>query len=64
MGYLKLIPYLFLVAGIVFFVSGIDRYNSGDDYIISFLFSGLAIFMFFFRRWQYKKFSNRDNTKE
>ena len=61
MGYFKLIPYLFLVFAALFLIDGIVRLNDGDNPVISFLFTGVAIFMFFFRKKHYKKFENRDN---
>ena len=61
MGYFKLIPYLFLVFATLFLIDGIVRLNNGENPVISFLFTGVAIFMFFFRRKYYKKFENRDN---
>ena len=60
MGYFKLIPYLFLVFAIIFFIDAIARLNSGDNPFLSFLLSGLAVFMFFFRKKQYKRFENRN----
>jgi hypothetical protein len=61
MGYFKLIPYLFLVFAALFLIDGIVRLNEGENPVVSFLFTGVAIFMFFFRRKYYKKFENRDN---
>jgi uncharacterized membrane protein len=61
MGYFKLIPYLFLVFAALFLIDGIVRLNEGENPVISFLFTGVAIFMFFFRRKYYKRFENKDN---
>lgn len=60
MGYFKLIPYLFLVFAVIFFIDAITRLNDGENPVLSFLFTGVAIFMFFFRKRQYKKFENRN----
>lgn len=54
--YIQLIPYFYLVAAIVFAFDGFYSLFYGDkNPVLSFLFSGLAIFMFFFRR----RFKNR-----
>jgi len=63
MGYFKIVPYLFLVFAALFLVDAIRRLNEGENPVISFLFTGVAIFMFFFRRRYYKKFDNRDDNK-
>lgn len=63
MGYFKLIPYLFLVFAALFLVDAIVRLNNGEDPLISFLFTGVAVFMFFFRKRYYKKFDD-SNRKE
>jgi hypothetical protein len=63
MAYFKYIPYLFLVFALLFLVDAISKYNAGEDATISFLFVGVGIFMFFFRRWSYKKFNNTDSDK-
>lgn len=60
MGYFKLIPYLFLVFATLFLIDAIVRLNNGEDPIISFLFSGVAVFMFFFRRRYYRRFNDTD----
>jgi c-di-AMP phosphodiesterase-like protein len=62
MGYFKLIPYVFLLIAVVFLIDAITRLNNGEDPIISFLFTAVAIFMFFFRRHHYKKFDS--NSKK
>jgi hypothetical protein len=57
--YWKYAPYLFLVFGALFLYDGITNVINGKDAIISFAFTGVAIFMFFFRRNYYKKFENK-----
>lgn len=60
MGYFKLIPYLFLIFAVIFLIDAITRLNNDENPILSFLFSGVAVFMFFFRRRQYKRFDDRN----
>ncbi|RZJ76084.1 MAG: hypothetical protein EOO45_03535 [Flavobacterium sp.] len=61
--YFKIVPYLFLLFAALFLIDAIVRLNEGENAIISFAFTGVAIFMFFFRRKYYKRFdkSNKDN---
>lgn len=59
MRYFKIIPYLFLVLAGLFLYDAIEKTRAGEDSLISFLFAGVAVFMFFFRRNNYKKFDNR-----
>lgn len=54
--YWKYTPYLFLVFAALFLYDGITNVIDGKDAVISFIFTGVAIFMFFFRRNYYKKF--------
>jgi hypothetical protein len=63
MKYFKIVPYLFLVFGALFLFDAIRKLMAGEDPVISFLFTGVAVFMFFFRRNNYKKFDNskKDN---
>ena len=60
MGYFKLIPYLFLIFAALFLIDAIVRLNDGENPVISFVFTAVAIFMFFFRRRYYKKFNDSD----
>lgn len=54
--YIQLIPYFYLVAALIFAIDGIySLIYEEKNPLLKFLFSGLAIFMFFFR----KKFKNR-----
>lgn len=57
-AYFKIMPYLFLVFGALFLVDAIMKLKDGGDPLISFVFTGVAMFMFFFRRNSYKKFDN------
>jgi len=53
MVYLKYISYLYLIMAGFFIYSGIAALIEKDNSnaIISFIFGGAAVFMFFFRRW-------------
>jgi hypothetical protein len=59
MGYLKYMAYLYLVMAVVFAVDGVVKLNNGENAVISFLFAGVGVFMFFFRKNSYKKFQDR-----
>lgn len=63
MNYLKYTQYAYLLFGIYFIYDGIMKYPSNENYIISFLIAGLAIFMFFFRRKFAKKFEERNKNQ-
>lgn len=56
--YFKIVPYLFLLLGIFALADAIMRINEGRDPIISFAFAALAVFMFFLRRKQYRRYGN------
>ncbi|MXN92218.1 hypothetical protein GR160_13395 [Flavobacterium sp. Sd200] len=59
MGYLKYMAYVYLIMAAVFAIDGVVRLNNGEDSLISFLFAGVAVFMFFFRKSSHKKYHNR-----
>ena len=59
MGYLKYISYLYLVMALVFAIDGVIRLTEGRDAIVNFLFAGLGIFMFFFRKRSYNNYQDR-----
>ena len=63
MGYLKIVSYLYLVVAVFFIYDGIMKINTEESYVLSFLFAGLAVFMFFFRMRFAKKMQDkkRDN---
>ena len=63
MGYFKLIPYLFLVVAALFLIDAVVRLNNGEDPVISFIFTAAAIFMFFFRRRSYKRYTDSDRKQ-
>jgi len=64
MNYLKYTQYVYLVAGLYFAYDGFSKLNSGTDApYLSFIISGMAIAMFFFRRKFAKKFDNPDKNQ-
>lgn len=63
MGYLKFIPYLYIIFALVFTYDTIVRLNAGENAIISITFVVLAVFMFFFRRNQAKKIADRTKDR-
>jgi uncharacterized membrane protein len=60
MNFLKYTSYLYLVFGIYFLYDGFTKWNANENPLLSFVISGLAIFMFFFRRKFAKKFDDRN----
>ena len=65
MGYFKYVPYLYLVIAGFFVYSGIMGIveNQTANAVISFGFSAVAVFMFFFRRRFQNKFQDRAPKK-
>ena len=63
MNYLKYTQYAYLLFGIYFIYDGIMKYPSNENYIISLLIAGLAIFMFIFRKKNVKKFEERNKNQ-
>lgn len=63
MGYLKYVSYLYLVVAVFFLYDAIMRIQAGESPLIGFLLAGLAVFMFFFRRWHKKKLEDRYKDK-
>lgn len=57
-AYFKFMPYLFLVFAALFLYEAVTKLMAGEDSVVFFLFAGVAVFMFFFRRNSYKKFDN------
>ncbi|PVX46275.1 hypothetical protein C8C85_2117 [Flavobacterium sp. 103] len=60
MNFLKYTSYLYLVFGIYFLYDGYTKWNTNESPLLYFIFGGLAIFMFFFRRNFAKKFEDRN----
>ncbi len=59
MAYLKYMAYIYLILAILFAVDGVVRLNNGEDAVLSFLFTGVGVFMFFFKKNFYKKIQDR-----
>lgn len=49
MKYLKIVSYVYLAVAVFFIVDAIIRIQANEDPVISFVFAGIAVFMFFFR---------------
>ena len=62
--YFKIIPYLFLVAAAIFLYDGIMNVIDGKDPYLSFIFVGIGVFMFFFRKRSYKRFLERHKENQ
>jgi hypothetical protein len=61
--YFKYTPYLYLVAAAFFLYDAVMRYRDAEPFWLSLIFVAVAVFMFFFRKHSYKKFTNRHNNK-
>lgn len=64
MGYLKFVSYIYLAAGAFFLYNAIIKIQAGETAIIEFVLCGLAVFMFFFRRWHQKKLENQRKNNQ
>nr|WP_026754983.1 hypothetical protein [Sediminibacter sp. Hel_I_10] len=63
MKILQFFQYVYLFFAALFIYDGISYIGSDSSrVIISFVFAGLAIFMFFFRKKFRKKFDNRKDS--
>ncbi|WP_130733446.1 hypothetical protein [Flavobacterium sp. J27] len=57
MNYIKYIQYIYLLFAVFFIYDAIAKFMHDEgNYILSLLFAGLAIFMFFFKRKFYNKY--------
>lgn len=54
----KIIAYLYLAFALVFAYDTFVRFQNGESYILSILLFAAALFMFFFRLKNAKKFEN------
>jgi positive regulator of sigma E activity len=63
MKYLKFVSYLYIVLAIAFAVDGFMKLNNNEPAVLSFMFAGLALFMFFFRMRYQKRFQDRSNKQ-
>lgn len=60
MSYLKIVSYLYLAVVAYCIYDGIMRMQRNEDYKISFIFGGIALFMFFFRMRFAKKMQDKN----
>lgn len=60
----KIIAYLYLAFAIIFSYDVYQKIATGESFWISLLFVALALFMFFFRLKNAKKFNSNDTTKK
>ena len=59
---LKLFQYAYLVIAVLFLYKGISEWSTDrNGAYISFFFTALAVFVFFFRKRFAKKFEDRNN---
>ena len=64
MGYLKYTQYVYIAFAVYFIYDGVIKLNEGNEnYALSFIIAGMAIFMFFFRRKFVKKFDDRNKKQ-
>ncbi|WP_425076838.1 hypothetical protein [Psychroserpens sp. S379A] len=62
MKLLQFFQYVYLFFAVLFIYDGFASLNDGTNRsIISFVFAGLSIFMFFFRKRFRKKFDDKNN---
>lgn len=65
MNLMKFFQYAYLIFAVLFLYDGIANLNDGTNRsIISFALSGLAVFMFYFRKKYRKKFEERRRERE
>ncbi|RZJ66718.1 MAG: hypothetical protein EOO50_08470 [Flavobacterium sp.] len=65
MGYLKIVPYIYLAAGLFFIYTGVLRYLDHEEgFWIWFVIAALSIFMFFFRMKFARKFEDNRRDKK
>lgn len=62
MNYLRFTQYAYLLAAILFGIDGFREFNAGnkEGAYLRFAFTGLGVFMFFFRRKFAKKFDDHN----
>lgn len=63
MKWLKYSQYLYLFAGIVFFISAVYKFFSQETYMLQFFISGVLIIMYFVRRNFVKRIENRQKNQ-
>lgn len=63
-SYLKIIPYIYLAAGLFFIYSGFVRYGEGEEgFWLWFVIAALCVFMFFFRMRFARRFNGKNDEK-
>ena len=60
MNYLRFTQYAYLLAGILFTVDAIVKWQSQENFTISAIFAAVCVFLFFFRRKFAKKFDDHN----
>ena len=61
MGYLKYTQYVYIAFAVYFIYDGVAKLKEGsENYALSFIIAGMAVFMFFFRRKFVRKFDDRN----
>lgn len=64
MSYMKYTQYVYLLFAAFFVYDGITKFAEGkEEPWLSFIISGMAIFMFFFRRRFIKKLDNHNKNE-
>ncbi|UKM66198.1 hypothetical protein GSB9_02778 [Flavobacteriaceae bacterium GSB9] len=64
MNFSKIFQYAYLVFAVLFLYDAVTKWNDGTHgAYVSFALSGLAIFMFFFRKRFRKKYDKKDDSK-
>ena len=64
MGYLKYTQYVYIAFAVYFIYDGVTKLNEGsENYALSFIIAGMAVFMFFFRRKFVRKIDDRNKKQ-
>nr|WP_317632690.1 hypothetical protein [uncultured Flavobacterium sp.] len=58
------IPYLYLLLAILFALDSVEKFNKGENYIMSVAFTAVGIFMFIFRLRHIKKIKEQQNKNK
>ena len=65
MKYLRYTSYLFLIIAVLLVVDGVMELEKPDGRAtLSFIFAGVCVFMFFFRRNMAKRFEERNRRQQ
>lgn len=60
----KIIGYVYLAFAVFFLINIYDKIQNNESYVINIIFIVLAVFMFFFRMRNYKKFKDQNENKK